>query len=124
MKTIIAGGRDINLPHIVEEAVQDSGFLISEIVSGRATGVDTLGENWALENKLPIAKFPADWNKHGKSAGYIRNSEMAKYAEALIAIWNGKSKGTKNMIDTANRLGLKVYIHMISSSDPHPIKSP
>ena len=54
--------------------------------------------------------FPADWKKYGKSAGYVRNSEMAEVAESLIAFWDGKSRGTKNMIDIAKNKGLKVRI--------------
>jgi hypothetical protein len=54
--------------------------------------------------------FPADWKTHGKAAGPIRNRQMAKNAEALIALWDGNSRGTKNMIETATKLGLKVYV--------------
>jgi glycerophosphoryl diester phosphodiesterase len=75
--------------------------------------VDRLGETYAVRNKLPIAKFPADWDKWGKPAGYIRNKEMAQYADALVAVWNGESKGTKHMIDLAKEQGLKVHIHYV-----------
>ena len=82
----------------------------TEIVSGTCKGADILGENYAKDNKLPIKQFPADWDKHGNKAGYIRNKEMAEYATHLIALWDGESKGTKMMIDLAKRNGLKVRV--------------
>lgn len=81
-----------------------------EIVSGTARGADRLGENCANKYNIPIKQFPADWYTHGKKAGHLRNEEMAKYATHLIAIWDGKSKGTKNMIDLAKKYNLKVRI--------------
>ena len=80
-----------------------------EIVSGTAKGADQLGEKYAKEKGYPVKQFPADWSK-GKSAGYVRNEEMAKYADALIAFWNGLSKGTGHMIDLAKKYKLKIRI--------------
>jgi hypothetical protein len=117
MRVIIAGGRDINDYSLVEEAVKESGFIITEVVSGMASGVDALGVNYAINNGIRFAPFSADWNKHGRAAGPIRNKQMAEYGEALIAIWDGKSKGTKNMIETATRLGLYVYVKNIGESE-------
>lgn len=113
MKTIIAGSRGITDYYVVLAAILESNFQITEVVSGTARGVDRLGETYAVRNKLPIAKFPADWDKWGKPAGYIRNKEMAQYADALVAVWNGESKGTKHMIDLAKEHGLKVHIHYV-----------
>lgn len=114
MKTIIAGSRSIPDPyHRIAQAIKDSGFEITEVVSGTCRGVDLNGELYAKCNNLPVKRFPADWEKHGKSAGPIRNCEMAKYAEALIAIWDGKSSGTKDMIDKAKFRGLKVHVHEV-----------
>lgn len=110
MKVIIAGSRDITNPDFVEQAIQQSGFSITELVSGQAPGVDTLGERWARLNKIPIKPFPADWKKYGKPAGPIRNQQMADYADALIAIWHNNSSGTKDMIDKAKAKGLQVFI--------------
>jgi predicted Rossmann fold nucleotide-binding protein DprA/Smf involved in DNA uptake len=110
MKTIIAGGRNITDYRLVESAIRNSGFTISEVVCGGAKGVDSIGEEWALIYGLPVVKFPADWNKYGLSAGPRRNRQMAEYAEALVAVWDGKSPGTKNMIDVARELGLTVYV--------------
>jgi len=92
-------------------AIGESGFIINEVVSGGAKGADYLGEEYAKRNKIDLTIFPAKWDDFGRSAGYIRNSEMADYADALIALWDGVSKGTKHMIDLAKSKSLKVYIY-------------
>lgn len=114
MKTIIAGSRGIDEYQLVVEAIQESGFKITEIVSGEARGPDTLGEQWGQAHGIPIARFPAKWDVHGKSAGFIRNNLMSSYAEALVAVWDGKSRGTRHMIESARKKGLKVYVKVIS----------
>ncbi len=113
MKTIIAGSRDIDDYDVIKTAVLNSGYVITEVVSGRAKGVDKLGERWATDNNIPVKEFPAHWNTYGKTAGFRRNNEMAKYADALIAVWDGRSKGTRHMIDTATREGLRVYVQVV-----------
>lgn len=113
METIIAGGRDYHNYDTVLEAIKESQFPISVVVSGGAKGVDALGERYALENNIHLEVYPADWEKHGRAAGPIRNRLMAENADALIAIWDGESIGTKNMIDTAIRLGLQVYVKRV-----------
>lgn len=80
------------------------------IISGYASGADALGERYAQERGSLLETFPADWKVHGKAAGPIRNTKMAEVADALIAFWDGKSRGTKNMIDTATKRGLKVAV--------------
>lgn len=109
MKVIIAGGRDFKDFELLVHSIWDLD-LVTEVVSGKARGADSLGEQWAKENNIPISAHPADWDTHGKSAGYIRNSEMADYADALLAFWDGKSKGTKHMIDLATKKGLEVKV--------------
>lgn len=113
MKVIIAGSRDITDYNILLEAVREARFSITEVVCGKARGVDTLGENLALRNDLKIKYFIPDWDGIGRSAGHVRNRQMGDYADALIAIWDGKSKGTKGMIDYAKKKGLKVYIKIV-----------
>jgi|ERR1039458_1423661 hypothetical protein len=71
------------------------------IISGAARGADALGERWACEHAIPLVRMPADWDAHGRRAGYLRNLEMAKQAQALIALWDGTSRGTAHMIETA-----------------------
>lgn len=85
---------------------------ISEVVSGAARGADSLGELFAKENNIPVKQFPADWNAHGRAAGPIRNRQMAEYADVLIAFWDGKSPGTKNMIETMLKKGKIVKVYM------------
>lgn len=109
MKTIIAGSRDFDDYELIKETLLKYND-ITEIVSGCARGADLLGEKFALEYNIPIKKFPAEWDKYGKSAGYRRNEQMAMYADALVAFWDGKSRGTKHMIDFAKQLGLKVSV--------------
>lgn len=81
-----------------------------QIVSGGASGADALGERYAREKGYSLKRFPADWNQYGRSAGPKRNRQMAQYADALIAFWDGVSRGTKNMIDEANAGGLLVRV--------------
>ncbi len=109
MKTIIAGSRSLHDYDAVCKAIENSLFDITEVVSGTANGVDRMGEIWASENGIPVKRFPADWNRHGKAAGPIRNQQMGDYAEALIAITTG-SPGTRNMIEYAKKKGLKVFV--------------
>ena len=104
MKVIIAGSREGFVARNVFEAIEESGFTITEVVSGTARGVDKDGEYWAKLNSIPIKQFPADWENLGKSAGFLRNKQMAEYANALIAVWDGKSKGTENMISIMKKL--------------------
>ena len=112
MKVIIAGARTFNDYNLLCQKCNHALSLQSEIeiVSGTANGADKLGERYAIEKGYPIRQFPADWDKFGKGAGYRRNEEMAKYADALIAFWDGKSKGTKHMIDLAKSYKLKVKV--------------
>ncbi|SRR6266576_3588857 len=110
MKTIIAGSRTITNINILQEALKEIDWKITEIVCGKAKGVDYLGEVYARDFGIPIKYFPANWNLYGKSAGPIRNKQMAEYADAAIIIWDGISKGSLNMIKTAEKLGLKIYI--------------
>lgn len=112
MKTIIAGSRTINDMGLLEQVIKDSGFHISEVVCGGARGVDSLGKKWAEEYGKYCALFLAQWDKFGKRAGYIRNAQMADYADAVIILWDGRSKGTKHMIEQAEKKKLKYYVHI------------
>lgn len=83
---------------LVAKAVEDSGFDITEVVSGKAIGADTLGERWAALKDIPVHEMPADWNRYGKAAGMMRNKTMAEYADAAVIVWDGNSKGSYNMV--------------------------
>lgn len=119
-RLIIAGGRDYDDYPTLE---QQCDYLLSRkvaegykivIVSGKANGADSLGEQYARNRNYTVADFPANWNLYGKSAGYKRNFKMAEYAVetggGLIAFWDTKSRGTKHMIDIAKAKGLPYRI--------------
>jgi hypothetical protein len=99
VRVIIAGSRSLASLSwlIVRRAVRESGFEVTEVVSGKAKGVDAFGEEWAKQKGVEVAEFYPDWLK-GKGAGYMRNVQMAEYADALVAVWDGKSRGTEHMI--------------------------
>ena len=115
-RIIIAGGRKFNdfllLSHSIIQYCMSYDIHTKdvEIVSGCAKGADALGIRFADVYGLQVKKFPADWKRNGKSAGYERNAVMADYGEILIAFWDGKSKGTKHMIDISNLKGLEVHV--------------
>ncbi|HEU4376265.1 MAG TPA: hypothetical protein VFS02_22420 [Telluria sp.] len=114
MKTIIAGSRlGVHFGQVVGAvaAAVRAGIVPTEVASGCADGVDQLGEQLARLWHLPVRQFPADWKRYGRAAGRQRNLQMAVYAEALIAVWDGKSPGTRHMIETAMRMGLKVFVY-------------
>lgn len=106
MKVVIAGSRGIEDYNLLIKLIKFTNLNITEVVSGGARGVDKLGEKYAKENNIPVKLFEANWGDFGKRAGVIRNREMARYAEALIYLWDGKSSGTKNMIEEARIRGL------------------
>lgn len=107
-RIIICGSRNFNdLKAImieVDKFVVSNGLLKHEveIVSGSAKGADKLGELYAKIRGYQIKKFPANWNKYGKRAGFLRNEQMVKYANQCFAFWDGKSKGTQHTINLCN----------------------
>lgn len=120
MRIIIAGSRDVTDYEIVRQAVIHSGYWKEfgksiEVVSGTARGVDRLGEEFARKNGLACHRFPADWDTHGKAGGIIRNKYMGDFAKEgdgrLLAIWDGQSRGTKQMIEYARDIGLKGFVY-------------
>lgn len=112
MKIIIAGSRGFDnyqlLKYKVDKILTNVDQI--EIVSGGAKGADLLGEKYAQENNYTLTQIPAEWDYYGKKAGYIRNQQMADYADGCICFWDGKSKGTKHMIDIAKEKGLKLRV--------------
>ena len=115
MKLIVAGGRDfVNtqvmitvLMDLVEKGKIDPN---PELVCGMARGADMLAYSLWANHNMKIHTFPADWKTHPRSAGYIRNAEMGNFADVLVAFWDGKSKGTKHMIDYMRKLNKPVYV--------------
>jgi hypothetical protein len=113
VRTIVAGSRTVTEYNLVASAIAGAPWSLSVIISGGAKGVDTLGEAYAHLHQLPLEIFNADWNKYGRAAGHMRNEEMAKNADALIAIWDGESRGTANMIETAKKYKLNLYVRQV-----------
>ena len=125
LRVVIAGSREFyDFPMLMGKCTDILSGIANtnnnidkvRIVSGTARGADQLGEQYAKLAGYEVSRFPADWNGLGKRAGYVRNAEMAKFAVedgnygVLIAFWDGKSKGTKHMIDLANKHGLEVHV--------------
>lgn len=124
MKLIIAGSRTITLsPEAIIDFLRIYKIKPLEIVSGEAKGIDESGKNFYYSEKKAsfgcnglnhervsfLKGFPADWNTHGKAAGPIRNRQMAEYADALLLIWDGKSRGSANMKKEMEKLGKPIY---------------
>lgn len=114
-RIIIAGSRDFSDYELLSrKCAKISELENPEIISGHARGADSLGERFAKEHNIPLKIIPADWEKYGKAAGPIRNRQMAEYAAEtkgyLVAFPVGSSPGTRNMIETARKFGLTVYI--------------
>ena len=95
-------------------ALAKCGWTPSVVLSGGAWGVDHLGELWAAHNDVPLERYPANWKLYGRYAGLRRNLEMLNKAEALIAVWNGYSTGTKHMIQVARERGLRVWVEELN----------
>ena len=102
-KVVIAGGRDFNdfstlcntMDKLLERQIKINKITI---ISGGARGADTLGERYAQLRNFGLIRVKADWNKHGKSAGFIRNKEMLNSANGVVCFWDRKSKGTGHMV--------------------------
>lgn len=113
-RVIIAGGRDFSDYRLLERTVD--GFLSGRggeeiaILCGKARGADALGERYARSRGYRLQYYPADWERYGRAAGCIRNQEMAQNADALVAFWDGMSRGTGHMIGAARRRRLTVLI--------------
>lgn len=128
MRVIIAGSRTFVSPSRraeVREAIDELASLlrpdvVSEVVCGCATGVDMIGAEWAVDHGVPIRRFPADWDTHGKSAGPIRNREMARNADGLFLVWDGTSRGSADMLRVANEADLVVYEKILEAPVHNP----
>lgn len=119
MKVIVAGCRDFNNYDYLKAklSILLSNFKPNdlEIVSGGAKGADALGERFAREFGIKVKVFKAEWKKYGNRAGPLRNEEMAKYADVLVAFWDNSSPGTKNMITNMNKEGKPLRIVNINN---------
>jgi hypothetical protein len=112
LKIIVAGSRSFNNYELLKERLN---FYIGsheevEIVSGTARGADRLGERYARGKRFVVKRFPANWEKYGKRAGYLRNEEMARYASHAVIFWDGSSRGTENMIELCKKYNLNYRV--------------
>lgn len=121
-KLIVAGSRGFTDAAFLNDSV----FYMAEvvlrddaisIVSGCARGADTFALEFAIANKVKAYKFPAHWASSGKSAGMLRNIKMGKFSDGLLAFWDGKSKGTKHMMDYMRSLGKPVWVSEYNNPD-------
>jgi hypothetical protein len=139
MRLIIAGSRSITSYEDVKKSIETSlrewGLSpkdITEVVSGHAgftkvdgkwlPNVDRLGERWAKENGIAVRLFPADWDRHGKRAGHMRNQDMARFLADngggyLVVVWDGVSKGSYSMIEYGNKYNLKIIVKTVRSTN-------
>ncbi len=114
VKLIIAGSRSLTDPiPIIEFLSKYMPPHNLEVVCGMAKGPDLIGKSWAESCRFPVKEFPANWDKHGRAAGFFRNRDMAIYADELIAFWDGKSNGTRNMIDEMLKRGKPFQVILI-----------
>ena len=129
MKLIIAGSRTLVEPplYLIDEALAEIHQLIyprslpiTEVVSGLATGIDTLGLKWAQAHDIPTQTFPARWKLHGSAAGTIRNVQMARYADVLLAIWDTQSFGTLDMISQMRTLSKPTFVYKMNTTATSP----
>jgi hypothetical protein len=105
MKVVISGSRTYSNKDIIYTALNNSGYEITELLSGHANGVDKIGEQWAREHNIKITLFAPQYDLHkSKIAPLIRNQQMAECGDALIAIWYNKSHGTAHMIGCMKKL--------------------
>ncbi|MBQ8908383.1 MAG: DUF2493 domain-containing protein [Clostridia bacterium] len=106
-RIVVAGCRDFNNYEKLEIELDAHLKTIENcqiiIISGCASGADTLGERYAAEHNLSVERYPADWERYGRAAGPKRNMQMAMVADEVIVFWDGKSRGTKNMIDSSKK---------------------
>lgn len=113
-RIIVAGSRsfdaygllDRKLSHLFQRLTPDD----TAIISGTARGADSMAEHWAWQHRFEVLRFPAQWDVHGRRAGYIRNEQMLEVATGLVAFWDGQSRGTAHMIGIAREKDLRVVV--------------
>ena len=105
MKVVISGSRTLTNKRLVESYLETCEFNITTLICGYdpekklPKGVDEIAYNWAKSKGIATETYPADWDKFGKTAGILRNKQMVQLADALVAIWDGSSRGTLSTIN-------------------------
>lgn len=110
MKVAIIGSRNLNITNLGDYLPEN----VTEIVSGGAKGVDSCAKEYAMKNNIPFTEFLPEYTKFGRVAPLKRNLQIIKYADIVIAFWNGQSNGTKYVIDNCGKLNKPVKIIKIS----------
>jgi len=109
MKVAVIGSRGLTVNDLGKYLPEDT----TEIVSGGAKGIDTCARDYALLHDIKLTEFLPEYNKYGRGAPLKRNLQIIEYADVVIAFWNGKSKGTKYVIDNCKKMNVKVDVHLI-----------
>lgn len=110
MIVAISGSRMITDKEFISKTLMNIPMgEVREVCHGGAKGVDQIAHD-LLEGQVPIRVFPAEWAKHGRAAGPLRNAAMAEHADVLFAIWDGKSRGTLHMIQTMKMMNKPVVV--------------
>lgn len=113
MKLLVAGSRTISSTNaiykVLNEYVEEHGDKLS-IISGGAKGVDTVAAEFAKSQNIPFTEVPADWDKHGRAAGFIRNKEMWEMADEGVVFWDGVSKGTAHSFKLSEQMNKKLRV--------------
>ena len=125
MRTVIAGSRDITDTDRVCLLLDECPWTVTTVLSGKAPGVDTIGEHWADTKGVPVDPYPPDTKRYGVPvAFFIRNQVMAENAEALMLVWDGNSKGSRDMLERAKRQCLRIYEVILQGSVVRKIQHP
>lgn len=112
IKVVVAGSRSFNDYDLLKTSLDLflQHYDSVTIISGHAYGADKLGERYASQKGYEVELFIPNWDLYGKRAGYLRNEDMAKNGDVLVAFWDGKSKGTQHMINLAKKHELKIWV--------------
>ena len=114
---LIAGGRDFSNYDLLARRcaayiAENCGVQEPVVISGRASGADSLGEQFAKEYSLECKYYPAQWKTYGRAAGPIRNKQMAEVADGAVVFWDGRSRGTRSMIGYLQERGVPYELVM------------
>ena len=111
MKVAVIGSRGLRVDHL-EDYLPEG---VTEIVSGGARGIDTCAKNYALEHDLKLTEFLPEYSRYGRGAPLRRNITIIEYADLVLAFWDGKSSGTKFVIDNCKKRNIPVEVHRITA---------
>ena len=113
MKVAVIGSRELKVNNLEKYLPEE----VTEIVSGGARGIDTSAREYALKNNIKLKEFLPEYEKYGRAAPLKRNMQIIDYADMVLAFWDGKSRGTKFVIDNCKRIGkrVKIFIKVVKA---------